>query len=181
MKTWRDFDVRVIQRLVQNHLDDAVEWSDMVFAQFMNRACEDLSVRVPCLVCGVKYPLNDLDHTCRPEDMWINTYVHSPHGSAVRQTGYQPHVARLRKKYPLLDTHHVLYRGLHFATESDFTAFATVLGDNNYRSSSATSWTTDSARAASARNHPNDRRARRYDGCVRRGARVVSEPRSGLV
>lgn len=93
-------------------------------------------------------PLNALDHICQPEDLWINAYVHSIRGAAIRRTGYQPYVARLREKYPLLDTHRLLFRGLHFAAESAFAAFADALGDNVYRSSSVTSWTVDSARAA---------------------------------
>lgn len=147
MKTWRDFNVRAIRRLLDTHGGEP-DVSDARFARIMDAVVDDLSVRVPCLTCGVNYPLNACDHTCQPEDVWINAYVHSVRGSVVRRTGYQPNVVRLREKYPLLDTHRLVFRGLHFATESAFAAFAKALGDNVYRVSTVTSWTTDSARAA---------------------------------
>ena len=148
MKTWRDFDVRAIQRIVQEHLGADREWSDARFTTFMEHATHDLSIPVPCRICGVQFPLNRLDHQCYPEDVWINGYVHSTHGSEIRRTGFQSHIERLQQKYPLAPQHHQLFRGLHFPTDAVFEAFADALDDNVYQCDTATSWTTDAQRAA---------------------------------
>lgn len=166
MKTWRDFDVRVIRQVVQAELGADREWSDTLFDTFMDKAVGALSVEVPCRACGVCYPLNRLDHTCQPEDQWVNAYVHSTHNAALRHTGFQPYIDRLQAKYPLLPEHRHIFRGLNFSTESAFSAFAASLGENVYKASRVTSWTTDVSRAAQfARvmlrgGHPEDVRAR---------------------
>jgi hypothetical protein len=148
MKTWWDFDVRAIRQVVQEQLGADREWSEPLFDTFMDKATRALSVEVPCRSCGVCYPLNQLDHTCQPEDQWINAYVHSTHSAALRQTGFRPYIDLLQAKYPLLPEHRHLFRGLNFSTESAFSAFAASLGENVYETSSVTSWTTDASRAA---------------------------------
>ena len=55
MKTWRDFHVREIRQLFARHVAKP-DVSDVDFARLMDAAVEDLSIRVPCLTCGVKYP-----------------------------------------------------------------------------------------------------------------------------
>ena len=166
MKTWQDFDVRAIRAVIQEQLGPDGEWSETWFDTFMDEATQALSIPIPCRTCGVCYPLNRLDHTCQPEDQWVNAYVHSTHNAALRQTGFRPYIDRLQAKYPLLPEHRHIFRGLNFSTESAFDAFTAALCENVYKQATVTSWTTDASRAAQfARfmlpgGHPEDVRAR---------------------
>lgn len=147
MKTWRDFVVEPIRELLIQHMDETLRSESHWFERLMDEMSEEVSVRVPCRSCGVPFLLTALDHTCTPEDIWLNAYVHSPRTSSIRRD-FTRHQTRLQAKYALSPDLPFVFRGLNFATMESGNQFMASIEHGVYKTDTLTSWTTEWSVAA---------------------------------
>jgi hypothetical protein len=142
-KTWRDFDLKVIRQVfdeVYRSKNVSDEEKNRLFEVFMERAVEELDISVPCATCGIKYPLNQLEHDCAPEDVWVNAYVHN---ASCRKTGYEKYITKLQAKYPCKVEGRFVFRGKNFETMDEYESFMESIQNGYYEVSTVTSWTTE--------------------------------------
>lgn len=78
MKTIRDFDITQYRNIVyeigkeKGFSEDELE---QVLAKLLEQAKNKLETKVHCLTCGIVFPLNNLQHECQDEDIWLFEYV----------------------------------------------------------------------------------------------------------
>ncbi|WCK57112.1 hypothetical protein PP175_28395 (plasmid) [Aneurinibacillus sp. Ricciae_BoGa-3] len=135
MKTWRDFNVEQVIKLIRKSEKNITEER---IEELMDDACELLTVNLSCLTCGKRFPMNNMQHKCKEEDIWLYQYIQNSVGNKQVKKEY---LSLLKEKYPLHKGHDIAYRGINFKTHQEYRMFMESLKENSFTFKEITSWT----------------------------------------
>lgn len=124
MKTFEDFNLDIfrkeIVKLGEKEGGLSEEKVEKLLFSFLNKAKDKLETKVACLTCGVGYRLNNLEHDCQDEDIWLNKYVKN---SVLNKNLKSEFAERLQSKYPYDKKGYFAFRGINFKTKEQYDAF----------------------------------------------------------
>lgn len=141
MKTYKDFNMELFKNAViemaKESGDEVTEDSlDRLFQSITKIDGEKAEVGVCCLTCGIKFPVNRLDHNCQKEDVWLYQYIKSSLNKDIPSL----YVEKLKQKYPLKNDSEKVFRGINFETKEEHELFMKQLNNNTLTFSTLTSW-----------------------------------------
>lgn len=145
MKTYLDFNLEPIKKTIreimkENEKKVSENKLNLLVTEMIQYGCD---IKVSCLTCGIKYPLNNLAHDCQKEDIWLYEYIKCSKKKKIPR-GCK---TKLKKKYPLSKRNLMVFRGINFDTKEQYNAFMEQLKDGYYHFSDISSWTTDYKKA----------------------------------
>lgn len=148
MKTYKDFDVSVIRDVFneqgkKNGMNPK-EIEEMLEDMIENNG-DTLEASFPCKKCGLKFRLNNLQHNCRREDIWLSEYVHS---SKTKKSIRINQIMKLSKRYPLKKGNKLVFRGINFMNKEDFDKFMEESKGGYFDFKEISSWSADYSTAS---------------------------------
>lgn len=151
MKTYLDFNLQAIKKtMAKTFLEKGKKLSERELEALLSSMMKDKEnippISVPCLTCGKAYPLNQLEHDCQEEDIWLFKYISSSQGTKEIPRGYK---GNLRAKYPLLHRKAMVFRGINFDTKEQYDSFMAKVSGGTYLFPHISSWTLDFSKAVS--------------------------------
>lgn len=122
LKRFNDFELKIVTDEIykfyreSGYSDDEIEELIPNSLEFIK---DKMDIKVPCKYCGVKFPLNNLNHECEEEDIWLFSYTQNANDNKKLKRGYK---TKLKRKYPLVGSK-LAFRGINFFNEEDFNKF----------------------------------------------------------
>lgn len=141
-KTLLNFDLSLYRKVVYEACNDmgvSKKEIDQELLALLEKHKDELKTKVPCLTCGVNFSLNNLQHECKEEDIWLFNYVKNSQSKNL----YKKHASKLKKKYPLLKEN-IAFRGINFKTKRHYEKFVKeVKTTGKYNFEDISSWSLD--------------------------------------
>lgn len=165
MKTFRDFDLSQYRKEVYKVIKEKglqEEKLEKFLDYFLEKAKDEIETKVHCLTCGVKFPLNDLQHDCQEEDIWLYHYIRS---SVENKELNKRFISKIKEKYPLKRGNVLAFRGINFRTREEYNSFRKEIELGTYSFDTISSWSL------------NYSYAKRFARCMQKGTRVNDEVR----
>lgn len=164
MKTIEDFDVKkyrnYIYQLGKEKGIENEEDLEKVLSAFLEQEMKTGKTKVPCLTCGIKFPLSELEHDCQEEDIWLYQYVQNANKKVPTRL-----ISKLKSKYPLQKENELAFRGLNFLTKESYDAFMESFQNGTYVSDELSSWSLSYDYA------------KRFARCIQKGTRINDSER----
>jgi hypothetical protein len=141
MKTLHNFDVTTYRGMVyeigrEKGFDDEKELEKLLYF-FLEQHKDTLETKVHCLTCGVKFHLNDYQHDCLEEDIWLFQYVQN---SVYNKTVKSEHISKIKEKYPLKNGNTLAFRGINFQSIEEYDLFMEQAKQGSYDFQKISSW-----------------------------------------
>lgn len=165
MKTFKDFDLSQYRKEVykvgrEQGLPE--EKLETFLDFFLEKAKDEMETKIHCLTCGVKFPLNDLQHDCQEEDIWLYHYVRN---SVENKMLNKRFISKLKEKYPLKKGSSLAFRGINFRTKEEYDSFMNEIESGTYHFDTISSWSL------------NYSYAKRFARCMQKGTRIDDQVR----
>jgi hypothetical protein len=162
MKTYKDFDLRLYRDAIREEAKKqgktlSEKQLEQVLEMFIEELKDQLETKVPCRTCGKRFPLNNLQHECQEEDIWLYQYVQN---SAKNKQINPKFISKLKEKYPLKKGHCIAFRGINFQTKEKYDAFMKEIENGTYTFKEISSWTLKYSYA------------KRFARCIQKGTRA---------
>lgn len=141
MKTYKDFNVKPFKDVIvgmMNESGDEITENSLreVFEKITEPIGEVANVYVCCLTCGIKFPINRLEHDCQDEDIWLYKYIKS----SLNKDMPNDFKRKLNKKYPLTKSSEKVFRGINFERKEEYELFMKQLNNGKISFPTFTSW-----------------------------------------
>jgi hypothetical protein len=160
MKTFRDFDLTEYRKIafeIGIEKGFSNEQCEKALDFMLEKGKDELTTEIHCLTCGVKFPLNNLQHECQEEDIWLYHYVKNSEGNKQLKKQF---ISKLKAKYPLRKGNGLAFRGINFPTKESYELFMKEIELGTYHFDTISSWSL------------NYSYAKRFARCMQKGTKV---------
>ncbi|PLS18864.1 hypothetical protein CVD28_00240 [Bacillus sp. M6-12] len=179
MKTFRDFDLshyrKVVYEIGEEH-GYSEKKLEKLLDMLLEKGKDSMETKIHCLTCGVKFPLNDLQHDCQEEDIWLYQYVKNSVENKELKRGY---LTKLRTKYPLRKGNRMAFRGINFQTKEEYETFIKEIESGTYEFKEISSWSLNYSYAKRFATHIQ-KGTRKNDHTRKEELRIMFEQKANI-